>query len=85
MVHDDDGILRLALETYSFKCLVDTAFYQIRQHAKSNEFVSIELMTTYLKLSKETTHLEFLSAINKHAKLLLEDCILNYQNMKWSR
>lgn len=80
LIHDQNGKLRIATVPYTYRGLIDAAFYQIRQNAREIESVSIEMMKTIVRLTHKEVPREFHQALEKHALLLMNDCSEHFQN-----
>jgi len=67
---DEHGRLRLVHFTPTFPGIVDTAFNQIRQHARSNAAVSIRLLETIDVIAGTTLHADDRAALRRQADMI---------------
>lgn len=80
VLHDENGTLRIATQTYTYAGFLDAAFNQIRQNSRNVESVSITLIDTLARLKKRAISPVFASAVKRHADLLKEDVESCYPN-----
>lgn len=80
VLHDDEGLLRIATQTYTYSGFLDAAFNQIRQNSCNVESVSITLMDTLARLKERAISPVFASELKRHAELLKHDVEKCYTN-----
>lgn len=68
--HDDTGRLRVATNASTPDGLVDAAFHQIRQAARSNAAVSLRLLEVIADAGRQILEPSFRAALWRHAQLI---------------
>ncbi|BDS05776.1 hypothetical protein NT6N_08160 [Oceaniferula spumae] len=84
VIHDDEGKLRIATQTYTYAGFLDAAFNQIRQNSRNVESVSITLIDTLARLKERAISPEFATELKRHADLLkhdVENCYTNQDDL----
>ncbi|SHJ38274.1 Uncharacterized membrane protein [Rubritalea squalenifaciens DSM 18772] len=82
LLHDKNGVLRVATKTYTYAGLLDAAFHQIRQNARGVESVSLSLIDILARLKEVDTMAAYQAELRRHAELLREDVQKSYTNEK---
>lgn len=70
---DEDGRFRVLAKPFTYAGIFDAAFNQLRQHARSNEAVSMRLLETIAMLAEQELPEDCRNALLRHAKLVYED------------
>lgn len=68
---DEEGVLRVIAPPDTFATIVDTAFNQIRQSARSNAAVTIRLMETISRVARFALRPQDRAALRRHAEMTL--------------
>jgi uncharacterized membrane protein len=68
--YDDRGILRVIAEPVTFEQLVDRAFDQIRQYARSDAAVTIRLLEAIVLIATYTRTEEQRAVLKRHAEMI---------------
>jgi uncharacterized membrane protein len=68
---DDTGRLRLIVPTVDPAGIVDAAFNQIRQYARTNTAVTVCMLETITDIARLTRREDYLTALRRHADMLL--------------
>lgn len=79
-LHDDEGILRVATQIYTFEGLMGASFHQIRQNCRGVETVSITLIDTLARLKNLVSTETLEKEVIRHAKLLRNDVENHFKN-----
>ena len=69
--YDEEGYLRVIIDTYTYEGMLDAAFNQIRQFGKSIPAVMIRLMEALILIHRFSTNSRQRSAIKRHARMVL--------------
>lgn len=80
VLHDEDGLLRVATETYTFGGVLDAAFHQIRQNCRGVETVSLTLIDVLARLNDLAGSVVFEEEVYRHANLLKKDVEKSFMN-----
>lgn len=75
-----DGRICLIGEPYTYQGILDAAFHQLRENARSNEAVSIRLMEMVGLLAEGDLPRPFRDALARHARLIREDALSRIPN-----
>ena len=70
-----DGRLRVVTDPYTYKDILNAAFNQLRQHARTNEAVAIRLMEMINLLAEGKLPSAYRDALARHARLIHEDAL----------
>jgi uncharacterized membrane protein len=70
---DQEGRLRVLTKPFTYTGIFDATFNQLRQHARSNEAVSMRLLETIAMLAERQLPKDCRKALLRHAKLIYED------------
>lgn len=68
---DGDGRLRLVAPGTTFAGIVDTAFNQIRQSARSNPAVAIRMLDTIAQIAGNVQHPQDAACLQRHAEMIV--------------
>ena len=69
--HDDEGRLRLVAPGSSFAGIVDAAFNQIRQSARSNPAVAIRMLDVIAQIAGHVQHTRDAACLRRHAGMIV--------------
>ena len=67
---DEQGTVRVVLRPATYSGIVDAAFHQIRQAARTNAAVTIHLLETVAVVATHTQDPSFRAALRRHASLI---------------
>ncbi len=68
---NDHGLLRLVAPGPTFAGIVDTAFNQIRQSARSNPAVAIRMLDTITQIAGHVRHAQDAACLQRHANMIV--------------
>ncbi|MCC7425007.1 MAG: DUF2254 domain-containing protein [Planctomycetaceae bacterium] len=70
--YDDEHRLRVIAPPFHFPDVVDAAFHQIRQNARSSAAVSIRLLETLAEIARFVRRPDDILALRHHARMILQ-------------
>lgn len=72
-----DGRICVVTDPYTYEGILDAAFNQLRQHARTNEAVAIHLLDMIAVLAESELPLPYRHALARHARLIYQDTLTN--------
>lgn len=72
-----DGRICVVTDPYTYEGILDAAFNQLRQHARTNEAVAIHLLVMIAVLAETELPEPYRKAMARHARLIFKDTLGN--------